>query len=78
MCDDAPVCAWIDPPAVQAGEYLPFRWDLEIETDDLVARNACDTSVGKVIEDSVLCHFTLQNGKNTPDESQISFVLPCI
>ena len=28
--DDAPKCSEIDPPEVMVGEYLPYRWDLEM------------------------------------------------
>lgn len=30
-----PKCAYIDPPSVQVGEYLPFWWDLELNTLDI-------------------------------------------
>ncbi|MBP6256440.1 hypothetical protein KA405_01640 [Patescibacteria group bacterium] len=30
-----PVCAFVDPPSIQMGEYLPFWWDLEDELETI-------------------------------------------
>ena len=61
MCGDEPMCAWIDPPSIQAGEYLPFRWDLEVDSS-LLTNSCSDASAGKVDKDTLMCHFVLYNG----------------
>lgn len=61
-----PVCAEIDPPALQVGEYLPFRWDLEATDDvDLRAQSCKDISASKTIPGgSLYCNFGIFNGSS--------------
>ena len=65
-----PVCTEIDPPSVMVGEYLPYRWDLELGPEvDLEAQSCTDLSEDKYIPGgSLLCNFELYNGasRNSP------------
>ncbi len=58
----SPQCAYIDPPSIQQGEYLPYRWDIESNISMTNSVATCST-VGQVLKDSVQCEFTVTNGK---------------
>lgn len=58
----SPQCAYIDPPSIQQGEYLPYRWDIESNISMTNSVATCST-VGQVLKDSVQCEFTVTNAK---------------
>ena len=73
---NTPTCAYIDPPSIQSNEYLPFRWDLEAtKNTNLNYTNACSaTSVGKILQSSVKCEFTVTDAKG---DTVTSFTANC-
>ena len=40
--NEVPKCAWIDPPSIELGEYLPFRWDVEFDEGVDRTAESCD------------------------------------
>ncbi len=60
-------CSYIDPPAINVGEYMPYWWDMEYGynisgTGYSLATSMCtsaktDTRINK---NSLNCEFTLQ------------------
>jgi hypothetical protein len=45
-----PKCTEIDPPSLVLGEYLPYRWNLEMGKEvDEAARDCSDLAQGKFI-----------------------------
>lgn len=64
-------CAEIDPPSIQAGEPLPFRWNLEADA----TTTSCGVgAIGKIKEDTLLCRFTIVNAAGTQVDQ---FTKPC-
>ena len=55
-----PQCAFIDPPSIQMGEYLPFWWDID-DTDDTIQqwRSCNEDTVWSVVLDTMQCHFNV-------------------
>jgi hypothetical protein len=51
----APMCDYIDPPSIQQGEYLPYRWDLE----NLGGVVTSCTAAGQIVRDTMKCEFKL-------------------
>ncbi len=58
----APTCAYVDPPSIQQGEYLPYRWDIESNVSTALTVASCRTA-GQIVKDSVQCEFTVTNAK---------------
>lgn len=77
---DEPVCSEIDPPAIQVGEYLPFRWDLEVSSEvDMQAKTCQDISSNKNIPGgSLYCNFAIFNGSSLDDPIIRLDRIPCI
>ena len=45
-----PKCAEVDPPSIMIGEYLPYRWDLEMGNEiDENAKSCGELDSGKFI-----------------------------
>ena len=60
--DDVPKCADIDPPSINENEYLPYRWNIDL--DKVTTATTCNASnEGKIKEDFV-CQFKLYNGRD--------------
>ena len=64
------LCESIDPPSVNVGEYLPFRWTMETPDSKVKFVNNCgqaeDGKTNIIKSDSVddpICHFAMRNGK---------------
>jgi hypothetical protein len=57
-----PACDYIDPPSIQANEYLPYRWDLE-DVENL--KTSCE-GAGDIIRNSLTCEFTVKDAKWAP------------
>ncbi len=64
---DEPKCAYIDPPSIHVGEYLPFWWDLE--SNNRFSYSSEHSCVGKptglILKDDMMCHFSLYNGRSS-------------
>lgn len=58
--DTVPVCAFVDPPSIQMGEYVPFWWDLDDELETIQGNNCTEKTVWKVRLDTMQCEFTVQ------------------
>jgi Domain of unknown function DUF11 len=68
-----PKCEYIDPPSIQAGEMLPIWWNYEGGWD--IVDGSCHTgTVGKILQSSLQCHFTIKNPKGIEVDS---FSRPC-
>lgn len=77
--NNEPKCSEIDPPSVMLGEYLPFRWDLDLGNEvDKKAKTCSDLRAGKTIPgSSLLCSFELYNGASQNPIAKIDNV-PCL
>lgn len=75
-----PVCSEIDPPSLQVGEYLPFRWDLEATQDvDMHAQSCTGISSSKTIPGgSLYCNFAVYNGSSLDDPIITLDHIPCL
>jgi uncharacterized repeat protein (TIGR01451 family) len=58
--NETPLCAFVDPPSIQMGEYVPFWWDLDDELDTVQGNNCTEKTVWKVRLDTMQCDFTVQ------------------
>ncbi len=76
---DEPQCAWVDPPSIQVGEYLPFRWDLELsDMVDADASSCNDLDGGAQIPGGTMfCTFEIYNG-SSPQPIMLLSDLPCL
>gem|GEM_PF-3040234 len=61
----------IDPPSVNIGEYLPFRWNLEQDRSINLVPNCNQSqanrtnillSTSRTSSSDPICHFVLRNG----------------
>ena len=59
---DVPKCADIDPPSINENEYLPYRWNLDL--NKVSTTDTCDASNAGKIKSTFVCQFKLYNGKN--------------
>jgi hypothetical protein len=73
--DSAPKCSFVDPPSIQKGEILPFRWDLEDDSETIRSDKSCTAeNVGKIrFDDSFICHFKV----STPTSKDYFYTMPC-
>jgi uncharacterized repeat protein (TIGR01451 family) len=74
-----PKCSEIDPPSIMIGEYLPYRWDLEMGNEiDEDAKSCGELDSGKFIPwGSVLCTFELYNGASQKSPIHVINNIPC-
>ncbi|MBU0626856.1 hypothetical protein KKG31_08320 [Patescibacteria group bacterium] len=74
-----PACFYVNNQniSVQEDEYLPF-WR-KLETEGRMASSCNSSNVGKIIEDSLMCTFSLYNGENkqSNDDALETFTQPC-
>ena len=57
-----PKCADIDPPSINEGEYLPFRWNMDTTSSAAKITNSCSNNPGKIDANSMICTFDISNG----------------
>lgn len=62
MIRQSPQCAYIDPPSIQQGEYLPYRWDIESNISVVSSVVSC-VRLGQILKDSLTCDFTITNAR---------------
>ena len=78
---DAPTCGYIDPPSIQANEYLPFRWELESKKkgmgisdsdfSDCTSWEIAPTTNNTFIKkSSVKCKFIVRDATNVISQSE--------
>jgi|GEM_PF-4525520 len=61
-------CAYVDPPAINVGEYMPYRWDMEYGYNELGANGWNDATFNcsslpndtRVNKNTLMCQFVLQ------------------
>jgi uncharacterized repeat protein (TIGR01451 family) len=58
--NETPLCAFVDPPSIQMGEYVPFWWDLEDDVDTVQGNNCTEKTAWKVRFDTMQCEFHVQ------------------
>lgn len=73
-------CSYIDPPAINVGEYMPYWWDMEygyttVGSGRLLVTSSCTTQPNdtRVNTTSLQCKFDLQG----PNGYVISWTQPC-
>ncbi len=69
-----PSCTQSYSPNVMAWEYFPFWRNI----DDRLITNSDSCTPGKIPVWSVMCYFSLYNGKQWTDKSIYDFMQPCI
>lgn len=70
------MCAYVDPPSVHVGEYLPIRWDLEQNASFTSASSCSAQPDDMVLQNSLQCSFALYNGTSSTQPVH-RFTAPC-
>ena len=70
-------CDYVDPPSIQFGEHIPFRWSLEksqnIQSLLTCGSNGFDATKVNVVADTLICEFSLKDARGTT----YTFTRPC-
>jgi len=78
--ENEPKCTEIDPPSIQVGEYLPFRWDLELGEAVDEGAYSCADIIGddkRIPGNSLKCTFEIYNWSSDLPVTTIPDV-PCM
>ena len=68
--NNPPKCAYIDPPSIVVGEYMPYRRWLEVDQTRFTDQACTVNNIGKIQKWSLKCVFSVFNAKSGRSRDQ--------